>query len=483
MIPARTYFEEIMAKKSVFLEPWLTQAASRPFSKALAAKILYNAKDTLIAPKGTPTWAAEKWKSAPAPLVSYESEEGPVFIVSPFLKSPKKSFLKSDPNLEASPFAKVRDAAGTAFQAVQKSGARNWTVELPAKADDVVAFLAGFEIAQYRFKATKEDLPIAIKLIKNNAKLVKQAEQMGWAVNVARQLVNMPPNDLTPEHFAEIAKTILSGTKAKVEIWNKEKLKKENMNLLLAVGGASANEPRLVHLQYRAGKKSAPVALVGKGITFDSGGLDIKNAAGMRLMKKDMGGAAAVLATFAWAVHSEAAASIDAYLSLAENAIGSQAFRPGDIYVSRSGQSVEITNTDAEGRLVLADAIDVAVTQKDKPSQLVDVATLTGAVKVGIGAGLAGLFSNHLPLAEKLQACFTKAGDPAWYMPLYQKYRSSMGSPVADFTNSVETPFGGAITAALFLENFVKDTPWAHLDIYAWKDGAEGAWMDSALSR
>ena len=474
-----------MAKISAFLEPWLTQSCVRSFSneKAVTGHLIFNAKDSLSAPKDAADWIKEKFSKAPLPLVSYESSSGPTWLISPFLKPAKRSALKSDPLLESSAFAKVRDAAGAAFQQAQRAGVKNLYVELPSKAEDALAFLVGLEIAQYKFKKSADK--IEVQLSKTNKELMEQAELIGHSVNLARHLVNLPPNELTPERFASIAKELVGGTKGvRIEIWNKERLKKENMNLLLAVGGASINEPCLVHLEYRPSKKAKPIALVGKGITFDSGGLDIKTAAGMRLMKKDMGGAAAVLATFFWAAKSKSPQAIDAYLSLAENSIGSNAFRPGDIYTSRSGQTVEITNTDAEGRLVLADALDVAVTQTgaNEPEQVINVATLTGAIKVGLGATLAGLFSNHLPLAEKIQTEFCKAGDPVWNMPLYQKYRGSMGSPVADMTNSVEAPFGGAITAALFLENFVKEKPWAHLDVYAWRDGADGAWSEGGGS-
>lgn len=477
-----------MAKKTRFLEPWLTRGLVRTFSdkNGLTGKLLFSAKGTLTPPKELAPWLKEKLTKNPSPVVSFEVEQGPAWLVTPFLKPAKKSVLKTDPLLETSAFAKVRDAAGLAFQQAQKAGVKNLIVELPAKADDARAFLVGLEIAHYKFKANSgNDDPIEIQIKAGNQKWISDAALIGHSVNLARHLVNLPPNELTPEKFAAIAKELLSGAKGvRVEVWGKERLKKEKMNLLLAVGGASVNEPRLVHLQYRPTGKSTPVALVGKGITFDSGGLDIKTAAGMRLMKKDMGGAAAVLATFFWAAKSRQPQALDAYLSLAENAIGSHSFRPGDIYTSRSGQTVEITNTDAEGRLVLADALDVAVTQKgaNEPEQVINVATLTGAIKVGLGAQLAGLFSNHLPLAEKLQRDFCKAGDPVWYMPLYQKYRVSMGSSVADMINSVEAPFGGAVTAALFLQNFVKEKPWAHLDVYAWKDGTDGAWSEAGGS-
>lgn len=474
-----------MAKKTAFLEPWLTQSCVRSFSKesAFTGHLIFNAKDSLNAPKDTSDWIKEKISKTPAAIVSYESSSGPTWLISPYLKPTKKSALKSDPLLDASAFAKVRDLAGQAFQQAQRAGVKNLNIELPSKSEDALAFLVGLEIAQYKFKKSADK--IEIRLSKTDKDLINEAELIGHSVNIARHLVNLPPNELTPETFATVAKDLVGGEKGvRVEIWNRERLKKENMNLLLAVGGASVNEPCLVHLEYRPTRKAKPVALVGKGITFDSGGLDLKTAAGMRLMKKDMGGAAAVLATFFWAVHAKSPQALDAYLALAENAVGSRSFRPGDVYRSRSGQTIEITNTDAEGRLVLADALDVAVTKTggNEPEQVINVATLTGAIKVGLGASLAGLFCNHLPLAEKIQSEFSKAGDPVWYMPLYQKYRSSMGTNVADMTNSVEAPFGGAITAALFLESFVKEKPWAHLDVYAWKDGADGAWSEGGGS-
>lgn len=479
-----------MAKKSDFLAPWLTRSVTGSLAKGKSpqGRVLFNAHDTLTLPADAPQWIKDKALKNPTAVLSYDGDEGPVWMVSPFLnasdsKASKKTQLESDPLLEPSSFAKVRDAAGQVLQQAQKDGVFDLHIDLPTAEDDARAFLVGLEIAHYKFKPSQDTW--RLKLSKVSAELIQEAECIGHAVNVARHLVNLPPNELTPLRFAEIAQNALSGIKnVKIEVWKKDRLKKENMNLLLAVGGASVHEPCLVHMSYRPSKKTKPIALVGKGITFDSGGLDIKNAAGMRLMKKDMGGAAAVFGTFLWAAVSGCSQPHDAYLSLAENSIGSEAFRPGDIYVSRSQQSVEITNTDAEGRLVLADALDVAVTQKgaDEPSHVVNVATLTGAIKVGLGSQLTGLFSNHRPLAEEMQIEFARAGDPVWYMPLYQKYRNGLNSPVANMINSVEAPFGGAITAALFLESFVKEKPWAHLDIYAWKDGADGAWSEGGGS-
>ena len=242
--------------------------------------------------------------------------------------------------------------------------------------------------------------------------------------------------------------------------------------------------PRLVKISYRptkAAKGTQPIALVGKGITFDSGGLDIKPAAGMRLMKKDMGGSAAVVGAVYWAALTGAAHPIDAYVALAENSIGSRAFRPGDVLTARNGTTVEIHNTDAEGRLVLADALDVAVTASEKPRAVIDLATLTGAIKVALGANLAGLFTTDETLGAALAEAGTRAGDLTWAMPLVQRYRAQSNSNFADGVNAVDG-FGGAITAALFLEKFARDVPWAHLDIYAWKDAADGAFAEGGGS-
>jgi len=249
------------------------------------------------------------------------------------------------------------------------------------------------------------------------------------------------------------------------------------MGLLLGVGQGAENAPCLVHIKYRPSKKTKqkPVAFVGKGITFDTGGLDIKPSAGMRLMKKDMGGAAAVAALAKWVDESAYPKPCDFYLALAENSVDGKSMRPGDVLTARNGLRIEIDNTDAEGRLVLADAIDVALTQKaaDQPELLINVATLTGAIKVALGADVAGLFSNQDELAEDLQAAAHLAGDWVWRMPLVEKYASSLSSNFADCKNSSEG-FGGAITAALFLQKFVRGCPWAHLDIYAWTDKGQG---------
>jgi len=363
-----------------------------------------------------------------------------------------------------------------------------------SKEDVVKGVLVGLDLAHYTFVNRFPevclgwicDLGLFMKGKKLKLSLLNQAVALSKGMNLARHLVNLPPNHLLPGQYEAFVKQQFgSDSNLSISVWNEDRLKKEGMNLMLAVGGASESPPRLIHLKYRPKGSSAkkPIALVGKGITFDSGGLDIKPPQYMRLMKKDMGGSAAVLGLLRWALASEVKQPLDVYLAIAENAISDEAFRPSDVLVSRSGHKVEIDNTDAEGRLVLADALDVAATRtgKDAPQFIVDMATLTGAIKVGLGKSIAGLFSNDTKLRSRLQKASERSGDLAWSMPLYEPYRSQMATPFADFQNAGE-PFGGAITAALFLQTFVGEVPWAHIDIYAWNDGPSGSCLEKGGS-
>lgn len=312
------------------------------------------------------------------------------------------------------------------------------------------------------------------------AEILTSARALGTATNFARHLVNLPPNVVNPTSMAKAAQTLFRGRPGiKLDIWDENKLRQEGMGLHAAVGQGSPTPPCMVHFKYRptaAAKNARPVAIVGKGVTFDTGGLDIKPSAGMRLMKKDMGGAAAVMALAWWASEVRYPAPLDFYLALAENSVDGQSFRPSDVLVARNGKTVEIHNTDAEGRLVLADVLDVAVTRQgaDEPELVVDLATLTGAIKVALGAEIAGLFSNDDALSLALEKAGTDAGELNWRMPLLTRYSSTFNSHFADIVNAVDG-FGGAITAALFLERFVRNKPWAHLDIYGWSDKPTGS--------
>ncbi len=420
-------------------------------------------------------WAQDKSQS----VVRLTTAEGAVWWVRPHLSTAKKTKGHQD-LLTASTYALFRDAVGSCLSQLDELELENLQIHLSdLKDEEQLGAFAGLDIGAYRFQkiVSKEGLRIpAIEVSGSYSKeILEKAQALAAGVNLARHLTNLPPNALNPVTYADFAKKLFPSSSAvKVEVWDEKRLQKEKMGLHLAVGAGSSSPPRLVHLKYRPKKKSSkkPIAFVGKGVTFDSGGLDIKPSSGMRWMKKDMGGSASVLGLCLWADQAESDQPIDCYLALAENMVDENSFRPGDVIFSRKGTSVEVSNTDAEGRLVLADALDIAA--EEKPQAVIDVATLTGAIKVGLGGEVAGFFCNEDALAKKLEKSAQAAGEPCWRMPLWQKYRNSMKSTFADMTNSVEG-FGGAITAALFLESFVGDVPWAHFDVYAWKDSADGA--------
>lgn len=442
-------------------------------------------------------WQMEIALSADGDCLHYQGAQGPVWV----LRGPKE---QSQDRLAKSGFAFFRDLAGGVVSALQPYTLDKLVVETHGLGlNEERGIFAGLEMARYRFTenrlenesaaptrtSTRKKLPqLLLKKTSEgfSASELKTCAHLACAVNMARHLTNLPGGDLTPETYAEAVRSLFAESETvKVDVWEGERLVAERMNLLLAVGRGAQHGPRFVHLSYRPqGVTTQPIAIVGKGVTFDSGGLDIKPSSSMRLMKKDMGGSAAAVAIAKWAEDTGLQCPLDVYLSIAENAVSGSSLRPGDIVTARNGLSIEIHNTDAEGRLVMADAFDVAVSAQgaDKPSKLIDIATLTGAIKVGLGAEIAGLFANDDALAAAIEASGTEMGDLAWRMPLYQPYKNSLRSNFADHTNCSEGGFGGAITAALFLELFVKKMPWAHLDVYAWKDSSGGAWSEAGGS-
>jgi leucyl aminopeptidase len=293
---------------------------------------------------------------------------------------------------------------------------------------------------------------------------ISRADMASLAQLEARRLSDMPPNLLYPETFADEARRVAMRAKLKVTVWDQDKLAQEGAGGILAVGSGSHRPPFLIVLEYQGkGQSRQPWALVGKGVTFDSGGLCIKSAEGMAQMKSDMAGAAAVLSTVAAAAELRLPRPLVAVIPLAENMTGGGAWRPGDVVRTLSGQTVEIVNTDAEGRMILADALSIA--QKYKPARLIDIATLTGACQVALGPSVAGLFANDDGLADAVLAAGLEAGEDYWRMPLYPAYEDELKSEIADFRH-MGSRAGGAINAALFLQRFVRPgLPWAHLDI------------------
>lgn len=429
-------------------------------------------------------WQTEKIRKSEKEVIHFIGKLGPVWML-------RQKFSNEEPQhaglLKESQYSWTRDQVGALVSAFKNLNLDQAVVEFHGTSDDQdLGALVGFELASYNFKSHSnanrfESLPV-IHLRKTlthfDRTLLKTAELRANAVNLARHFVNLPPNFLNPTTMADAVKAKKWPRTCKVEIWDMKRLQKEGMGLHVAVGQGSKNAPCMIHIKYRPSVKTKlqPVAFVGKGVTFDTGGLDIKPSSGMRLMKKDMGGAACVLALANWAAASNYEGPLDFYLGMAENSVDANSFRPSDVCVARNGLEIEIHNTDAEGRLVLADCLDVAVTatKADAPEVVIDVATLTGAIKVALGADLAGLFSNDDQLALQLSTAGQSAGDLNWRMPLFDRYNAMMSSPFADLTNAVDG-FGGAITAALFLQKFVRGKKWAHLDIYAWTDKASGA--------
>ncbi|MBS0471108.1 MAG: leucyl aminopeptidase [Proteobacteria bacterium] len=292
----------------------------------------------------------------------------------------------------------------------------------------------------------------------------------------ARDLVNEPPNVLYPAEFAKRAKTTLTKLGVKVEILGEAEMKKLGMGSLLGVGQGSERESQLVVMTWNGSrkKKEAPVAFVGKGVCFDSGGLSLKTGAGMMGMKGDMGGAAAVTGTMQALAQRKARVNAVGVIGLVENMPDAKAQRPDDVVKSMSGQTIEVLNTDAEGRLVLADAL--TYTQRThKPKFVIDLATLTGAIIMALGPEHAGLFSNDDRLATRIAEAGKAVGEPVWRMPMGPNYDKLLRSKIADMKN-IGGPNGGSITAAQFLQRFVEDKrPWAHLDIagVAWQDGEQ----------
>jgi len=286
---------------------------------------------------------------------------------------------------------------------------------------------------------------------------------------LSRDLINTPAADMLPDALEQSARDLAALHGAKITVVTGDALLTQNYPMIHAVGRASSVPPRLIDMTW--GNADAPkVTLVGKGVCFDTGGLDLKTASGMALMKKDMGGAATMLGLAHMIADAKLPVRLRLLVPAVENAVAGNAFRPGDVLKSRKGLNVEIGNTDAEGRLVLADALTDAAAEN--PALLIDCATLTGACRVALGPDLPGLFVDDDALAADIIAAGRAQYDHLWRLPMYAPYRKMIDSKIADMNNAGDSPFAGAITAALFLKEFVaKDTPWVHIDSYAWNPG------------
>lgn len=323
----------------------------------------------------------------------------------------------------------------------------------------------GFRLGAYGFDRYRKPKG-EVKLDTPSGADAAELERLVASAFLARDLINTPPNDLGPDALAAEIEAFAARHGLQSKAITGDDLLAQNFPLIHAVGRAAAEPPRL--LDFSWGDPAAPkVTLVGKGVTFDTGGLDIKPSASMLLMKKDMGGAANVLGLAHAIIDAGLKVRLRVLIPVVENAISGPAFRPGDVLIARNGTSVEIGNTDAEGRLILADALSLA--DDESPDLLLDMATLTGAARTALGPELPPLYSTDDSVATALMSAGAASDDPLWRMPLWENYQSMISSRIADVNNAGQSSFAGSVTAALFLRRFVRNAAaWVHLDIYGW---------------
>ncbi|MCY4284558.1 MAG: leucyl aminopeptidase family protein [Thiotrichales bacterium] len=332
----------------------------------------------------------------------------------------------------------------------------------------------GWALAAYRFtRYRKQPEPPAARLFPGSVAAAETARRLAGAVARVRDLINTPANDMMPKDLAAAVSELATRHGADIRVVTGQALLDAGYPAIHAVGRASTHRPRLIDLTW--GDPQAPcLTLLGKGVCFDSGGLDIKPASGMRLMKKDMGGAAHAIGLADLVMSAALPVRLRLLVPAVENAIAGNAYRPGDVLATRKGLTVEVDNTDAEGRIVLSDALTEGAA--DTPDLMVDFATLTGAARIALGTELPAMFCNDEAVAAGIAEAGRDVHDEVWRMPLHAPYRALIESKVADIANSASQPHGGAITAALFLQAFVPDViPWAHFDIMAWNTKAKPA--------
>jgi len=386
-----------------------------------------------------------------------------------------------------------RNAVGAALRAVNATGATDADLHLTAlpagKSDTAWRITQSAALAiesTYRFEQMKSKRETPAKALKRlllayaNSGERKAAERgleqgiaLGHGVSFAKDLGNLPGNVCTPAYLAGQARELAKRHRLKIKVLETADMKKLGMGSLLSVARGSAEPPKLIVLEYQGGKKNQkPIALVGKGVTFDTGGTSLKPAAEMDEMKYDMSGAGSVLGTLKAIAEMRLPINVVGIIPATENMPGSRATKPGDIVTSMSGQTIEILNTDAEGRLILCDALTYA--ERYEPSAVIDIATLTGACVIALGHVVSGLFANDDPLAHDVLAAGETVQDRAWHLPLHDEYQDQLKSNFADFANIGGRP-AGAVTAACFLARFTKKFKWVHLDVAgtAWKSGKE----------
>lgn len=379
---------------------------------------------------------------------------------------PAEEFGTENLRLAAAAYARVVSGHKTVATTLVTLATDDDRLELD---ESMSAVVEGMGMASYRFSTYRKKNPVKLQKVsvvikgKGLRASLNQATTVLRAIELARDLVNEPGGSLLPADFAARAKEVATEAGIKVTVWNANRITKERLGGVLAVSKGSTNEPRFVTLSYAPANATRHLALVGKGVTFDSGGLSIKTGAGMMTMKIDMAGAATVLAAMTAMAELKVPIRVTGYLPLVENMPSGNAQRPGDVFAARNGKTVEVLNTDAEGRLILADALALAA--ESDADAIIDVATLTGSSTAALGADYAALMATDDDLAGRLLEASEQCGERIWRLPLPPEYRSQLDSTVADLRNIGTGSYAGALIAGLFLKEFVDDKPWAHIDV------------------
>lgn len=420
-----------------------------------------------------------EWLSGYLDLRDFSGKTGQIVEIAGSGRLPYQTVylvgLGSDPSVDD-----VRAAAGALGRASRGATVVATTLHSVNGAATAAATVAGFAMGQYRFdkhksepKPNKTEKLVLLDAGDDAMAAAAEAAVLAEAVNLARDLVNEPPGHKSAEVLAELAVSIGESTGLRVVVHGEDELRAGGFGAILGVNAGAHNPPRLVEMWHEPEDPKGFLAIVGKGIIFDSGGLSLKPPKSMEDMKTDMSGAAAVIGAMQAIARLDLPVKVLGITPMTENMPGGGATRPGDVLTARNGKTIEVLNTDAEGRLVLADGLSLAAEQS--PDLIVDVATLTGSCKVALGEHIAGAFSNDDAAVDRVLGAAKRAGERIWNMPLPADYRKKMDSDIADIKNSGPR-WGGAITAASFLEEFVGDHPWVHIDIAgpARADGTEG---------
>ena len=349
--------------------------------------------------------------------------------------------------------------------AAAKLPAGDYRIESGLPEDQAANEALGWLLAGYRFDRYRDQTPLAARLVAPEGIDAEQITALATGEMLTRDLINTPASDMGPPDLEAAARKLAEQHGAKIDVTTGDALLENNLPMIHTVGRAADRAPRLIDMAW--GDTGPKLTLVGKGVCFDTGGLNLKPGASMALMKKDMGGAAAVLGLAHMIMATGMAVQLRVLIPAVENSVSGNAFRPGDILTSRKGLTVEINNTDAEGRLVLADAL--ALADEDKPDQIISMATLTGAARVAVGPDLAPYYSDDAAFVSALEDAAAGSADPVWRMPFHDAYEALIEPGIADLDNAPKGGFAGSITAALFLRRFVTESKYAHFDIYGWQ--------------